>query len=43
MMEGEEFRVQSAERGERRAHLQPHNRDPDHDLSLFPQFLIPHS
>ena len=33
---GEEFSVQSSERVERRAHLQPHNRDPDLDLSPFP-------
>ena len=43
MVEGEEFSVQCAERGERRADLQPHNRDPDLDLSPFPQFLIPNS
>ena len=40
---GEEFRVQSSEREERRAHLQPHNRDHDLDLSPFPSFLIPNS
>ena len=31
IVEGEEFSVQSSERGERRGHLQPHNRDLDPD------------
>ena len=31
---------ETVDQGDRWAHLHPHNRDPDRDLSPFPQFLV---